>query len=466
MPQRSELSPRVMWFRRDLRLSDNPALLAAAGGGHPVTALYIWDPDREGSYSDAQRAYLLRSLRALRDQLRGNLTVLRGAAGEQLLRAARQFGADQVHISADLSPGGAEHDAAVERVLAEHGVQLNRTGSGYAVAPGRVRKADGTPYRVFTPFYRAWVEHGWRAPAGDAERVQYVSLPFGNELPAEPLLPGELSSNLPEAGETASRQRLDDFLDESVADYQRDRDRPDRPGTSRLSAALKLGELHPRTILARLTEHRGEGAETFRKELAWREFYADVLHHTPDSDWKSLDDRMAGMAVDEGPDADQAFEAWAAGRTGYPIVDAGMRQLAYSGWMHNRVRMITASFLVKDLHITWQRGARHFLDHLVDADLASNNHGWQWVAGVGTDAAPYFRVFNPTLQGRKLDPDGDYMRQWVPELADLDAKHIHEPNKAPGGVPSGYPEPIVDHAAERSEALRRYNELKSDRQLR
>ncbi len=181
-----------------------------------------------------------------------------------------------------------------------------------------------------------------------------------------------------------------------------------------------------------------------------------MLHHNPNSAWHALDERTGEIATDEGPDAEAAFSAWQTGNTGYPIVDAGMRQLATTGWMHNRVRMITASFLVKDLHLPWQRGAAHFLELLIDGDLASNNHGWQWVAGVGTDAAPYFRVFNPTLQGRNLAPRGDYVRRWVPELAELSARHIHEPDKAPGGRPAGYRQPMVDHASERAEALRRY----------
>ena len=221
-----------------------------------------------------------------------------------------------------------------------------------------------------------------------------------------------------------------------------------------LSPDLKWGSIHPRQILARLGRSRAE--QTFATELCWRDFYADVLFHRPESARHSMDDAVGAMPWDRGTDADELFETWAAGRTGFPIVDAGMRQLLAEGWMHNRVRMITASFLVKDLHLDWQRGARWFMQHLVDGDLASNQHGWQWTAGTGTDAAPFFRIFNPTTQGERFDPDGTYVRRWVPELADVPAKWIHRPADAPDGPPSGYPPPIVDHAEERAESLRRY----------
>ena len=222
------------------------------------------------------------------------------------------------------------------------------------------------------------------------------------------------------------------------------------PGTSRLSPYLHLGVIHPRTLLADLSSRRGESARRYRLELGWREFYADVLWADPTSAWSDLN--ALGVDYD---DPGEEFDAWQEGRTGFPIVDAGMRQLNESGWMHNRVRMITASFLTKDLHVWWPHGARYFLDRLLDGDVASNNHGWQWVAGTGTDASPYFRIFNPVTQGLRFDPSGDYVRRWVPELTDLPGKQAHEPWKH-GGAP-GYPDPIVDHADERAEALRRYD---------
>jgi deoxyribodipyrimidine photo-lyase len=269
-----------------------------------------------------------------------------------------------------------------------------------------------------------------------------------------------VAAALPETGEVAAHRRLDRFLDGGVDRYAEDRDRPDRDGTSRLSVDLKYGTLHPRQLLSRLGA--GDGPRTFETELCWREFYADVLHHRPDSAWQDYDRSMRSIPWDTGKRSDERFDAWAHGRTGYPIVDAGMRQLLGEGWMHNRVRMLTASFLVKDLHLDWRRGAAWFLDHLVDGDLASNNHGWQWVAGCGTDAAPYVRVFNPVTQGRRFDPDGAYVRRWVPELAGIEGKAVHEPWKQRGDAgllgasASDYPDRIVDHATEREEALARY----------
>jgi deoxyribodipyrimidine photo-lyase len=248
------------------------------------------------------------------------------------------------------------------------------------------------------------------------------------------------------------------FRDRALTGYADDRNRPDLDGTSRLSPYLKLGVLHPRTLLADLAGEHGKGGRTYENELAWREFYADVLWHQPSTAWHDLRPEMSRMRYDEPEDA---IEAWRTGHTGYPIVDAGMRQLLAQGWMHNRVRMITASFLTKDLHVWWPVGARHFLDHLVDGDIASNNHGWQWVAGTGTDASPYFRVFNPVTQGLRFDPDGAYVRQWVPELAHLAGPAAHEPWDAANGYAHGYPERIVDHAAERVEALARLEATKT-----
>jgi len=230
-----------------------------------------------------------------------------------------------------------------------------------------------------------------------------------------------------------------------------------------MSVHLKWGEIHPRTMLADLTLRHGQaggtGPAAFRTELAWREFYADVLWRRPASARDYLSPAFRHMEYDEPGDR---FTTWQEGRTGYPIVDAGMRQLQATGWMHNRVRMV-ASFLVKDLHLEWQHGARHFMRHLVDGDLASNQHGWQWVAGCGTDAAPYFRVFNPTSQGRRFDPGGDYVRRWVAELRDVDARYVHEPHKDPAGLPDGYPPPVVDHPAERREALERLAQMRKSR---
>ena len=324
--------------------------------------------------------------------------------------------------------------------------------------PGNVRTKQGTPYAVFTPFSRAWRDHGWPAPAPTPRGVDWVG-PRGqsDDLYADPDL-GDL--RLPDAGEQAALRRWEAFRDagaDGLDGYDARRDRPDLDGTSVMSHHLKWGEIHPRTLLADLGERRGAGPDTYRTELAWREFYADVLWHHPTSAREYHRSDYARMRYDS---PDELFDAWREGRTGFPFVDAGMRQLRAEGWMHNRVRMVVASFLVKDLHLEWQHGARHFMRWLRDGDLASNSHGWQWAAGSGTDAAPYFRVFNPVSQGRRFDPDGDYVRRYVPELRHLPGASAHEPWSHPDGSAHGYPARIVDHGEEREEALRRFHGMR------
>ncbi|MCW2604126.1 MAG: phr, partial [Pseudonocardiales bacterium] len=279
----------------------------------------------------------------------------------------------------------------------------------------------------------------------------------GAGAPADPPLAKGLE--LPAAGEAAAHAAWAAFRRDRLAGYAATRDRPDLDATSRLSVYLKWGALHPRTLLAELGPHDS----TFRTELCWREFYATVLHFFPDSAREYYRPELAAMKYDTGKLADERLQAWKDGRTGYPIVDAGMRQLLAEGWIHNRVRMIVASFLVKDLHLEWTAGARHFMEHLMDGDLASNQHGWQWTAGTGTDAAPYFRIFNPITQGRKFDPNGDYVRRYVPELRGIEGADVHEPWRAPGGRPTGYVDPLVNHAAERTESLARYQAVRASR---
>lgn len=449
------MAAQIVWFRRDLRVRDHPALAEAAAAGE-VLPVFIVDPAFDGA-GDARTAALRTALAALHRATDGAL-IIRSGRPEQVLPAlVDEVGADAVHISGETTPLGRARDRRVERAL---DVPLIATGTPYAVSPGTVRKGDGDPFRVFTPFSKAWLAHGWRAPAELPASVRWVRRAESEPLPEPPAVEADLSW----AAEEPALERWAAFLDDAIDDYGEARDRPDLDSTSRLSIALKLGTVHPRTLLADLdlaAPHRSKAAQQslrrFQTEIAWREFYADVLWHHPGSAWGDFGEQLRGMAYDE---PGELFEAWQTGRTGFPLVDAGMRQLLVEGWMHNRVRMVTASFLTKDLHVWWPHGARHFLDHLADGDLASNNHGWQWTAGTGTDASPYFRVFNPVLQGQKFDPDGDYVRRWVPELRHVAGAAVHEPWKADEGYAHDYPPRILDHHAERTEALARLEAVK------
>jgi deoxyribodipyrimidine photo-lyase len=447
----------LLWFRRDLRLSDHPALLAAIGAAGPegtVLPVFVFDDLLWRPSGPPRRRFLLDCLADLRQQTGGTLVFRSGDPATVIPRLAAEVGADSVHVSADAGPYGRRRDDAVEHSLGE--VPLVRTGSPYAVTPGRVTKRDGSHFQVFTPFARAWREHGWRAPA-----PRPGNPPWHTGVRSDDPRQATTDAVLPPAGEAAAQAAWRRFRDERLCDYAEDRNVPGVDGTSRMSAYLKYGCIHPRTLLVDLAGVERESARRYTDELAWREFYADVLWQRPDSAREYLKPELQGLPYDTGPEADALVRAWEQGRTGFPIVDAGMRQLHGEAYVHNRVRMIVASFLVKDLHQEWTLGARYFLNHLVDGDLASNNHGWQWVAGSGTDASPYYRVFNPVTQGKKFDPDGSYVRRWVPELRDVDAAHIHEPWTAPGGIPDGYPSPIVDHAAERLVALDRYQRLRA-----
>ncbi|HSL73124.1 MAG TPA: deoxyribodipyrimidine photo-lyase [Ilumatobacteraceae bacterium] len=432
-----------MWFRRDLRLGDHPAVLAAGADGGHVVPVFVVDPAFAASGA-ARLAYLHDCLVALDADLRERsgtgLVIRHGDPVAEIPRLAAGVGADTVYVSRDYAPYGRRRDAAVAAELRRAGRTLKGVGSPYAVPPGSVRKGDGAPYAVFTPFSKMWRGVGWDAPF-DPPGADHRWLGSGAEgIESDPLPdrpdPG---CDLPAAGERVALERWDAFRVGPLDAYPDDRDRPSITGTSQLSPALKWGTIHPRTLLADLDAGgAGSAAHTvYSSELAWREFYADVLYEQPRTAWENLNRKYDAMPVDTDAAATHRFERWTAGETGFGIVDAGMRQLAATGWMHNRVRMIVASFLVKDLHLPWQWGARWFMQHLVDGDLASNNHGWQWAAGTGTDAAPYFRVFNPRLQQERYDPAGEYVARWVPDPV----------------------EPMLDHAAERDEALRRLRSL-------
>ncbi len=426
----------VMWFRRDLRLRDHPALAAACAHGD-VMALFVDDPafDHVGA---ARRRLLHECLVGLSGATQGALVIRRGDPRDVVAAVAAEVDADVVFVSRDFSPRGHARDRTVAERLASAGRTLRGVGSPYAVTPGAVLKPDGGHYRVFTPYSRRWRSVGWSMPIDAPADPSWLTA-RSDPLPAapdDPVAVGPVTED--SVWERFTHFRLGGGLD----DYDAGRDRPAIDGTSRLSPFLKFGVVHPRQLLAELQP--GEpGHDTFAAELAWRDFYADVLFRSPESAWHHLDPRFDAMRYDRGTAARAKFERWCAGTTGFPIVDAGMRQLVATGWMHNRVRMITASFLVKDLHLPWTWGARFFLDHLLDGDVASNNHGWQWAAGSGTDAAPYFRVFNPTTQQHRWDPSGEYVDRWVPEVGT-----------------SAYPAPMVDHAAERAEALARYEDVK------
>ncbi len=441
----------IFWFRKDLRINDHPALNLALGSGKPVYCIATADQVGSlfSSLSPSRQASLGSSWFHLKQSLNGKLVILESP--KDLVRFAEEFDIKNVYVSNVYDTNGVTELRAVEKDLARNGAILHRGPGNYAVAPGTVRKADGTAYRVYTPFFNAWTKLANEAPSkpsdlGNVEDPPSTYLKFGSNF--------QLSATVI-SGEEEALRTLDRFLGSRVVDYADQRNRADLGGTSHLSHALSHGEIHPRTILAALPQ--GSGAEVFRKEIAWREFYADVLHHRPETLTQYLEPKFVGMRYEE---PDEKFELWKAGKTGFPMVDAGMRQLLTTGWMHNRVRMIVASFLVKDLHLEWQLGATWFEEHLTDFDPASNSHGWQWTAGCGTDASPYYRIFNPISQGFKFDPNGDYVRKFIPELRHLDGSSALEPWEHPNGYSFNYPKRIVDHAAERVEALVRLEELK------
>jgi deoxyribodipyrimidine photo-lyase len=469
----------LWWLRRDLRLTDNQALAAALVHADQAIPVFVLDPTLLGAPDAGEKrvAFLFGGLRALDADLRARgsrLIVRQGDPADELTALLDASGADAIFTEEDYRPYTRRRDARVAEALPLHVV-----GGLTVRPPGAVLKADGTPYTVFTPYSRKWRDlpppHATEilpAPDHIATPPDVQSLP----IPEEPALPSAVPFP---PGEAEAQRRLSEFVggeEMHICRYAQGRDRLGVEGTSRLSPYLRFGMLSARqAVVAAHTAMEGapdadarEGASVWLNELIWREFFQSILYHFPHVLEQSFRTDLQAIRWEND---ETAFAAWREGRTGYPVVDAGMRQLAQTGWMHNRARMIVASFLVKDLLIDWRRGERHFMLHLVDGDPAANNGGWQWTAGTGTDAAPYFRVFNPVLQGRRHDPQGAYVRRWVPELAEVPDKFVHEPWRIAPDVQreSGcvigqdYPLPIIDHAWARQRALAAYAQAREGR---
>lgn len=466
----------IVWFRQDLRLHDNPALIAASQRG-PVIPVYVWSPESEGPWplGAPSKWWLHRSLRSLDDSLQAKnskLILRTGDPLKELLEIAKASGAKWIFWNRRYEPAAAGLERLMRAEFESAGIGVEVFNGSLLLDPDRVQNSSGTPFKVFTAFYKAQLMHsGLSGPLNDPK-----------SLPAPPRWP--MSENLDalglnpriswdggmrefwSPGEGSAMKRLADFGRSEVGEYDTQRDRPDIEGTSRLAPHLHFGEISPRQVWAKLREAeaaaRASGkqkpVESYLRQIAWREFAHHLLHHFPETSHEPLRPEFTKFPWLEDS---KSLRAWQRGDTGYPIVDAGMHELWTTGWMHNRVRMIVASFLIKDLLIHWREGAKWFWDTLVDADLANNTMGWQWVAGCGADAAPYFRIFNPVSQGIKFDPKGDYVRRWLPSLKKLPAPVIHEPWKASPaelefcGVKLGknYPVTIVDHKMARDRAL-------------
>lgn len=471
------MTTAIWWIRRDLRLKDNQALAAALAYADRVVPVFVLDPALLSSpyVGDQRLAFLLGGLRQLDADLRARgsqLIVRRGDPVDELAVLLAESGAGAIFAEEDFSSFARRRDAGVAKKL-----PLHLCGGLTAQHPASVLKADGAPYTVFTPFSRAWkallhleTRSLLPAPGRLAPTQELISLP----IPPDPALPSTLPFR---PGEAEAQRRLRAFVEGDappIYRYAEQRNRLDLEGTSQLSPYLRFGMLSPRqAVVSALTAIESapnpqarKGAEAWLTELIWREFYVSILYHFPEVRRRSFRPDLRDIPWEN----DEAvFAAWCTGHTGYPVVDAAMRQLVQTGWMHNRARMIVASFLAKDLLLDWRWGERWFMKHLVDGDPAANNGGWQWTAGTGIDAAPYFRVFNPVLQGQKFDPAGAYVRRWVPELAQVPDKFIHAPWEMPSDVQrragciigQDYPAPIVDHARARERALTAYGQARA-----
>jgi deoxyribodipyrimidine photo-lyase len=469
------MSLAIVWFRRDLRLSDNPALSAALHEHRQILPVYIAAPEEQGGWAPgaASNWWLHHALSDLSSALGGRLLIRRGPALETLQALVAATGAAAIYWNRCYEPDAIERDTRIKQAMRDAGIRVDSHNAALLFEPWTVSNKQGLPFRVFTPFWRHLLSLGLPAkplPSPDLSgRLVDVTPLRGHSVDGLGLLPTIRWDQGLAANWVPSRDgavaRLDEFLATALGRYEDGRDLPAESWVSRLSPYLHFGQLGPREIVA-ATDRGATGAMSFLRELGWREFAYYQLYHFPHTSDAPLDARFASFPW---RDADDDLAAWQAGRTGIPLVDAGMRQLWHTGWMHNRVRMIAGSFLVKNLLLPWQAGARWFWDTLVDADLASNSMGWQWVAGSGADAAPYFRVFNPVLQGQRFDARGRYVRQWVPELAALPDKWVHCPWDAPqaaldeAGIRLGetYPRPLVDLKASRARALEAWAAVKN-----
>lgn len=472
------MSISILWFRQDLRLLDNPALIAAVQSGLPVLPVYILDDQSAGPWKmgGASRVWLHHSLTALNKSLNGNLAVFTGKADDVLKKLVKETGAVNLYWNRCYEPWRIARD---KKIKSDIGITAESFQANLLWEPWQVLKADGTPYKVFTPFYRKGClgKPEPRGPHAAPKTIQYAQYKQ-TSIDDLKLLPKKPRWDMPmlehwTIGEHGAQQRLKDFLEGDLAGYKEGRNFPKRTNVSRLSPYLHFGEISPFQVwhdskAAAFSAGKEQDLDTFHSELGWREFSHSLLYHFPQLPEKPLQPRFADFPWAK---ADKkTLKAWTSGHTGYPIVDAGMRELWATGYMHNRVRMIVGSFLVKDLIIHWEHGESWFWDTLFDADLANNAASWQWIAGCGADAAPYFRVFNPVTQGEKFDADGDYIRRWIPELAKLPSDYIHQPWNASddvlkkAGVTLGktYPEPMVDHKQARERALAAFKSLRND----
>jgi len=468
------MSDTLVWFRRDLRSYDHAALHHALAARGRVHAVFVFDPALLDPLPRADRRveFIRHSLAALDAELRaagGGLIVRHGNPVDEIPKLAHELGVTEVHTNTDYEPSAIARDEAVARALRTSGIAWHSWVDQVIFGPDQVRTGDGRPFTVFTPYRTAWLRR-WAA-----EPVRPYPIELSGRLaapPAEATVPSladlgfEPVDGPNRAGTAAARTLLADFL-QRIDDYDVARDFPSQPGTSRLSVHLRFGTISVRELVA-LAAERGAngsaGADFWLSELVWREFYSQLLANHPRVATEAFQPGYSRIEWAFGEQADLQFEAWCAGRTGYPLVDAGMRQLNQTGYLHNRLRMVTASFLVKDLGIDWRRGEAYFARQLLDFDLASNNGGWQWTASTGCDAQPYFRIFSPVRQSQRFDPDGAFIRSFVPELAGLDARSIHAPwlsrtsALADAGVRLGqdYPSPLVDHAVARQLTLERF----------